>query len=103
MDNSGTHKHPAVKAWFARHPKYVPYFTPTSSAWLNQVERYYAQITERRIRRGVFRIVEELEAAVEEYLATHNAKPKPFVWTEGLRAADTAGETRNGLLTQDTC
>jgi transposase len=82
MDNYGTHKHPAVKEWFVRHPEYVPHFTPTSSSWLNQVERFFAQITERRIRRGVFRSVEELEAAIEEYLAAHNVDPKPFVWTK---------------------
>jgi transposase len=82
MDNYGTHKHPVVKQWFARHPEYVPHFTPTSSSWLNQVERFFAQITERRIRRGVFKSVEELERAIEEYLATHNTNPRPFVWTK---------------------
>ncbi|MDY3562266.1 IS630 family transposase [Gemmata sp. JC673] len=82
MDNDGTHKHPAVKAWFARHPEYVPHFTPTSSSWLNQVERFFAPITERRIRRGAFQSVEALEKAIEDYLATHNANPKPFVWTK---------------------
>jgi transposase len=82
MDNYGTHKHPVVKEWFARHPEYVPHFTPTSSSWLNQVERFFAQITERRIRRGAFKSVEELETAIESYLATHNTNPKPFVWTK---------------------
>ena len=82
MDNYGTHKHPVVKQWFARHPEDVPHFTPTSSSWLNQVERFFAQITERRIRRGVFKSVEELEKAIEDYLATHNTNPKPFVWTK---------------------
>lgn len=82
MDNYGTHKHPVVKQWFARHPEYVPHFTPTSSSWLNQVERFFAQITERRIRRGAFKSVEELEKAIEDYLATHNTNPRPFVWTK---------------------
>jgi transposase len=82
MDNYGTHKHPVVKQWFARHPEYVPHFTPTSSSWLNQVERFFAQITERRIRRGAFKSVEELEKAIEDYLAAHNTNPKPFVWTK---------------------
>lgn len=82
MDNYGTHKHPVVKQWFARHPEYVPHFTPTSSSWLDQVERFFAQITERRIRRGVFKSVEELEKAIEDYLATHNTNPRPFVWTK---------------------
>jgi transposase len=82
MDNYGTHKHPVVKQWFARHPQYVPHFTPTSSSWLNQVERFFAQITQRRIRRGTFQSVEELERAIEDYLATHNTNPRPFVWTK---------------------
>jgi transposase len=82
MDNYGTHKHPRVRGWFARHPEFVPHFTPTSSSWLNQVERFFAQITERRIRRGAFRSVAELERAIEDYLRTHNQKPRPFVWTK---------------------
>jgi transposase len=82
MDNYGTHKHPRVREWFARHPEFVPHFTPTSSSWLNQVERFFAQITERRIRRGAFRSVAELEAAIEDYLRAHNQKPRPFVWTK---------------------
>ncbi len=65
-----------------RHPEFVPHFTPTSSSWLNQVERFFAQITERRIRRGAFRSVEELEQAIEEYLRTHNEHPRPFIWTK---------------------
>lgn len=82
MDNYGTHKHPAVKAWFVRHPEFVPHFTPTSGSWLNQVERFFAQITTRRIRRGSFKSVGELEAAIDSYLRTHNERPKPFVWTK---------------------
>jgi transposase len=81
LDNYATHKTPAVKRWFLRHPEYRLHFTPTSSSWLNQVERFFAQITERRIRRGVFRSVAALEAAIREYLEHHNASPKPFVWT----------------------
>src|SRR5947209_107503 len=82
MDNYGTHKHPLVRAWFVRHPEFVPHFTPTSSSWLNQVERFFAAITERRIRRGSFRSVEELERAIEDYLRRHNADPRPFAWTK---------------------
>ncbi len=82
MDNYGTHKHPRVREWFVRHPEFVPHFTPTSSSWLNQVERFFARITERRIRRGAFRSVAELEAAIDSYLATHNQAPRPFVWTK---------------------
>ena len=80
LDNYATHKTPSVKAWFLRHPEYVLHFTPTSASWLNQVERFFAEITQKRIRRGVFRSVEALEAAIESYLAAHNADPKPFAW-----------------------
>jgi transposase len=83
MDNYGTHKHPRVREWFARHSEFVPHFTPTSSSWLNQVERFFAQITQRRIRRGAFRSVAELERAIGDYLRAHNQKPRPFVWTKG--------------------
>lgn len=81
MDNYGTHKTPRVKRWLQRHPRYVAPFTPTSASWLNQVERFFAAITERRIRRGVFRSVAALEAAIKDYLEKHNQDPKPFVWT----------------------
>ncbi|HKB37392.1 MAG TPA: IS630 family transposase [Gemmataceae bacterium] len=82
MDNYGTHKHPRVREWFVRHPEYVPHFTPTSASWLNQVERFFAEITRRRIRRGSFRSVEELERAIADYLNSHNQDPRPFVWTK---------------------
>ena len=82
MDNYGTHKHPQVRAWFVRHPEFIAHFTPTSSSWLNQVERFFAAITARRIRRGAFRSVDELERAIEDYLKTHNVAPRPFVWTK---------------------
>ena len=81
LDNYGTHKTPAVKRWFERHPEYRVHFTPTSGSWLNQVERFFAAITEQRIRRGVFRSVAALEKAISEYLAAHNEDPRPFVWT----------------------
>ena len=81
MDNYGTHKAPKVKRWFQRHPDYQLHFIPTSSSWLNQVERFFATITERRIRRGAFRSVQELEQAIRDYLEHHNQNPKPFVWT----------------------
>ena len=81
LDNYGTHKTPAVKRWFARHPEYHLHFTPTSGSWLNQVERFFGLLTEKQIRRGVFRSVAALEQAIMEYLAAHNENPKPFVWT----------------------
>jgi transposase len=81
LDNYGTHKTPSVKRWFERHPEYHLHFTPTSGSWLNQVERFFAEITEKRIRRGAFRNVASLEKAIMEYLANHNENPRPFVWT----------------------
>jgi transposase len=82
LDNYGTHKTPAVRRWFLRHPEYHVHFTPTSASWLNQVERFFAAITERRIRRGSFRSVEELERAIADYLRAHNRAPRPFIWTK---------------------
>ena len=81
MDNYGTHETASVKRWFERHPEYHLHFTPTSGSWLNQVERFFAEITEKRIRRGAFRSVAELEKAIMEYLAHHNENPEPFKWT----------------------
>jgi transposase len=81
MDNYGTHKVPRVKRWLQRHPRYVVHFTPTSASWLNQVERFFAEITDKRIRRGAFCSVQALEAAIKGYLEKHNQNPKPFVWT----------------------
>jgi transposase len=80
-DNYATHKHPTVQAWLARHPRFHVHYTPTSASWLNMVERFFRAITEDRIRRGVFRSVPELVAAIEDYLAHHNRQPKPFIWT----------------------
>jgi len=81
LDNYSTHKTPAVKRWLRRHPRYVLHFTPTSGSWLNLAERFFGQITEQRLRRGVFSSVAELERAIQEYLEKHNQDPKPFVWT----------------------
>lgn len=84
-DNYATHKHPAVQRWLARHPRIHMHFTPTSASWLNMVERFFRDITTERIRRGVFTSVPELEAAIDAYLAHHNANPKPFIWTQSAR------------------
>jgi len=81
LDNYATHKTPAVRRWFLRPPEYRLHFPPTSASGLNQVERFFAAITEKRLRRGVFRSVAALEQAITAYLAEHNADPKPFVWT----------------------
>jgi transposase len=80
LDNYGTHKHPEVKIWFAVHPRYHVHFTPTGSSWLNQIERWFAEITAKRIRRGTFLSVKELVRAIESYIRENNQRPKPFVW-----------------------
>jgi len=85
-DNYATHKHPKVQKWLARHPRFHMYFTPTSSSWLNMVERFFRDLTEQRLRRGIFHDVEELIMAIGDYIDKHNDKPKPFVWT--AKAAD---------------
>jgi len=84
-DNYATHKHPAVQEWLVKHPRFVMHFTPTSASWLNMVERFFRDITTERIRRGVFTSVPELTAAIDEYIAHHNTKPKPFIWTKSAR------------------
>ena len=81
VDNYATHKHPKVKAWLEKHPRFHLHFTPTSASWLNQVERFFALITQERIRRGAFTSVPDLESAIMDYLEHHNADPKSFVWT----------------------
>jgi len=81
MDNYGTHKHPRVQNWLKRHPRFIPHFIPTSSSWLNLIERWFGELTGKRIRRGVFVSVDELKQAIEEFLSHWNAEPKPFVWT----------------------
>jgi transposase len=80
MDNYGTHKTPRVRAWFARHPRFHLHFTPTSGSWLNLVERWFALLSQRQIKRGSHRSTLELEKAIREYLAVHNEDPKPFAW-----------------------
>jgi transposase len=82
LDNLSAHKSPKVKRWLKKHPRVHFHFTPTGSSWLNLVERWFGEITRKRIRRGVFRSVEALVAAIGEYLANNNADPKPFTWTK---------------------
>jgi hypothetical protein len=81
VDNYATHKHPNVKAWLSKHPRFHMHFTPTSASWVNLVERFFRDLTEERIRRGVFRSVDELKAAITQYLEHRNANPKPYRWT----------------------
>src|SRR3979411_355669 len=82
VDDYATHKTPAVKRWLKAHPRFHLHFTPTSASWLTMVERFFAEITRKRIRRGAFKSVAELKSAIMEYLENHNADPKPFIWTK---------------------
>jgi transposase len=86
VDNYSTHKHPKVQAWLKRHKRFHMHFTPTSSSWLNVIERWFREITHHRIRNGVFRSVEELVQAIRDFIDHHNANPKTFIWTK--KAAD---------------
>ena len=86
LDNYGTHKHPAVRAWLAAHPRFTLHFTPTGASWLNLVESWFSQLTQKRLRRGVFRSVPELIAAINAYLQHYNQTPTPFVWTATVDA-----------------
>ena len=90
MDNSSTHKTKMIRNWFAKRPRYHVHFTPTSSSWLNQVERFFAEITNKQIRRGVDRSTVALERRIRAYLEIHNEEPRPFVWT---KSADEILET----------
>jgi transposase len=82
LDNYGSHKHPKVMAWLARHPRWTFHFTPTSGSWLNAVETFFSALTRRRLKRGSFRSVVDLQAAIHRYIAEHNDDPKPFTWTK---------------------
>lgn len=82
MDNYGTHKTPAINAWFARHPRFQVHFTPTSASWINQVERWFATLTEKALRRATHRSTRQLEAAIKDYVNINNENPKPFRWVK---------------------
>jgi len=86
MDNYGTHKTASIRNWFARHPRFHVHFTPTSASWLNQVERWFATLTEKQIRRGTHRSTRQLEDAIRAYLELNNISPRPFVWTKSADA-----------------
>ena len=86
LDNYAAHKHPKVRAWLARHPRWVFHFTPTSASWLNAVEGFFSVLTRRRLKRGTFHSIVDLQAAINRYIDEHNNDPKPFVWT---KSADT--------------
>ena len=97
LDNYSTHKHEHVGNWLARHPRFHLHFTPTASSWLNLVERWFGKLTDKAIRRGVFRSVPELIAAIEDYLQANNDKPSPFVWT--ATADSILAKVRRGRVT----
>jgi transposase len=82
LDNYAAHKHPKVLAWLARHPRWIFHFTPTSCSWLNAVEGFFAKLSKRRLKRGIFRSVTDLQAAINRFITEHNQDPKPFVWTK---------------------
>ncbi len=86
LDNYGTHGHPRVQRWLARHPRFVLHFIPTSSSWLNLIERWFAELTQKAVRRGVFHSVRDLQRATAEFLAAWNAAPAPFVWTASIES-----------------
>jgi transposase len=85
VDNYATHKHPKVRAWLVRHPRWTFHFTPTSASWLNAVEGFFSVLTRRRLKRGVFRSIVDLQAAINRYVVEHNDDPKPFKWTADPR------------------
>jgi transposase len=99
VDNYATHKHPKVKAWLKRHSRFHLHFIPTSSSWLNMVERWFREITDKRIRRGAFRSVPQLIEAIHAYIDEHNDKPKPFVWT--AKAEDILEKVRGARAVLD--
>lgn len=81
VDNYGTHKHPKVQRWLKRHPRFVLHFIPTGSSWLNQVERWFGELTQKAVRRGAFASVEDLIESIERFLESWNENPRPFVWS----------------------
>jgi transposase len=94
LDNYATHKHPKVLRWLGRHPRFVFHFTPTSCSWLNAIETFFSRLTRRRLKRGSFRSIVDLQAAIKRFIEDHNAAPKPFVWTadpDGILAKVTRG------------
>jgi transposase len=99
VDNYATHKHPQVKVWLKRHRRFHCHFVPTSSSWLNMVERWFRDLTDKQIRRGVFKSVADLIAAIQAYIEHHNSNPKPFVWT--AKAEDIIAKYRRAKAVLD--
>jgi transposase len=101
VDNYATHKHPDVLRWAARHPRFHFHFTPTSSSWLNMVERFFRDLTENQLRRGIFTSVDQLQAAIFDYIQQHNSQPKPFIWT--AKATDILEKVKRGKTALLNC
>jgi hypothetical protein len=97
--NYSSHKHPKVKAWLKRHPRFHMHFVPTSKSWLNMVERWFRERTDKQIRRGVFKAVADLIAAIQAYIQHHNQNPTPFVWT--AKAEDIIAKYRRAKAVLD--
>ena len=97
VDNYSTHKHAKVQRWLKRHPRFHLHFTPTGCSWLNMVERFFRDLTQNRIRRGVFHDVEQLINEIELYIEKHNQKPKPFIWT--AKASDILEKVKRARAT----
>jgi transposase len=100
VDNYATHKHPKVKRWLEKHPRFHIHFTPTSASWLNAVERFFRDLTERRLRRGVFKSLEQLSDAISVYIKTHNEDPRPYIWT--AKASDILEKVKRARAKLDT-
>jgi hypothetical protein len=98
VDNYATHKHPRVRQWLARHPRWTFHFTPTSASWLNAVEGFFAKLTRQRLERGVFRAVVDLQLTINRFVADINADPKPFVWTADPKRVLAAVKRRKQTL-----
>ena len=95
MDNYSTHKTPLIRHWFAKRPRFHVHFTPTYGSWLSLVERWFAELTNKQLRRGAFKSVPQLKTAILEFIAAHQADPKPFIWT---KSADEILESLGRLL-----
>ena len=101
VDNYATHKHPKVQRWLKRHPRFHVHFTPTSASWLNMVERFFRDLTDQQLRRGVFHSVPELIRAIAAYIEQHNREPKPFIWT--AKACDILEKVKRGRAALNKC
>ena len=98
LDNYAAHKHPKVRNWLARHPRWVFHFTPTSGSWLNAVETFFAALTRRRLKRGSFHSIVDLQAAINRFAEHHNRCPKPFIWNADPKAIIAAAKRGHQAL-----